>query len=77
MDEIKKEQHARVRLCTNQEGYKEKFGRFIGDNLNGWIPEKAGLAGQTATVTKTYEDQTITAKFSDGQEFDFPIEAVA
>ena len=67
----------RVRLCTVEEGYSEKFGRFQGDELNGWIPAKEPLAGQEGDVITTYGDLTVTIKFDNSEQFDFPMEAVA
>ena len=67
----------RVRLCSYEEGYKDKFGRFEGDELNGWIEAKADYAGEEGEVTRTYGDRTVTMVFDNGAQFDFPMEAIA
>ena len=71
-------QQGRVRLCTIEEGFQEKFGRFPNDACNGISAEKEALAGKEGEVIKTYGDMTVTIQFDTPMcELDFPMEAIA
>ena len=74
---IKKIRVGRIRLCSNEEGYQNKFWRFLGDDVNGWVPKKKDLAGMEGQVTETFENHTVTVMFDDGSKFNFPMEAIA
>ena len=74
---IKKIRVGRIRLCSNEEGYQNKFWRFLGDDVNGWVPKKKDLAGMEGQVTETFENHTVTVMFDDGSKYNFPMEAIA
>lgn len=65
-----------VKLIQDQEDFKKAFARFEGDETNGWSTEKEDRRTQSPTVTEVYGDDTVTVRFADGEEFDFPFEAI-
>lgn len=66
-----------VRLLSDSIAYRNSFSRFEGDRLNGWIPDKAGYCGQVGEVINVFGDQTVTIRFDDGVQLDFPFESIA
>lgn len=67
----------RVRLLSVEAAFCASFGRFQGDEVNGYTEEKRLRLGQEATVTEVYGDRTVTCVFDDGASLDFPWESVA
>ena len=68
----------RVRLLSNEEGYRGSFKRVEEDALTGWLDEKAKYAGMEGEVILTYDaDQTATIVFDDNEKLDFPFESIA
>jgi len=65
-----------AKLLEDPEQYKKSFKRFKGDQLNGWLQDKAPYCGQQGTVTRTFGDKTVTMVFDDGTQFDFPMESI-
>ena len=45
MEKIPKISMGKVRMLTDEEGYKDSFNRFEDDELNGWLETKAEYAG--------------------------------
>ncbi len=65
-----------VQLVEDEETFKASFTRFENDHLKGWSTEKHERRGQECEVIETYGDRTVTARFDDGKEFDFPFESI-
>ena len=63
-------------MLSDYDSYRNSFGRFVGDKLNGWIEEKRLYHGKEGKVTKTYGDFTVTIVFDDGVQLDFSMESV-
>ena len=67
----------KVRMLTDENGYKDSFNRFEGDENNGWLDIKAEYAGKEGTVTQIFDNMTVSIVFDDDKMLDFPNEAIA
>ncbi len=63
-------------LLAEMQPFRDSFSRFLGDELNGWSLEKEARRGSGGEITKVFHDRTVTLKFDDGVEFDFPFESL-
>jgi GTPase SAR1 family protein len=63
-------------LIKDSDAFKLSFSRVAADPTSNWNPEKHLLRGKKGTVVEIYEDKTIALIFSDGQQFDFPLESI-
>ena len=78
MEGIREIVKGRVRLYDNEEGYTEKFGRFVGDGNNELLDFKVPLAGQEGTVRAILENKTVGVEMDlGGMNVNFPMEAIA
>ena len=64
-----------VRLLTDEIEFRNSFARFGTDPVNGLTVPKLARIGQQAKVVQTFDDETVTCKFVDGEELDFPMES--
>ena len=65
-----------AQLVSNEHAFRNAFMRFNGDRLNGWTPAKHALRGSVGTITRVFDDKTVTMIIN-GQQHDFPFEAIA
>lgn len=65
-----------VWLTHDSGEFKDSFSRFTGDKLNGWNKIKEERLGQSATIKKIFADKTVTLRFDDDVELDFPFESL-
>jgi len=77
MEETSNVSLGRVRLISDPSAYQDSFARFPGDKLNGWISEKENYCGQEGRVIRVFSDRTVTIRFDDGAQLDFPFESIA
>jgi len=71
------EEGHRLKPLEDDAEFAGAFGRFPDDETNGYSEEKEARCGQPGTVLTVYEDATVTLRFDDEVEMDFPFEALA
>jgi len=76
MEQLKSVSLGRVLLISDPSAYKNSFARFQGDKLNGWISEKEKYCGLEGRVIRVFGDRTVTIRFDDGVQLDFPFESI-
>jgi hypothetical protein len=66
-----------VQLVAEPEAFRDAFSRFEGDgDENDWSEEKQAYLGAIAKVAAVYDDKTMSLKFNDAVELDFPFEVI-
>ena len=66
-----------VQLVAELDAFREAFSRFDGDeDGNDWSPAKQEYLSAIAKVAGVYDDKTLTLKFNDGVQLDFPFESI-
>ena len=66
-----------VKLHADESSLSSSFARVVNDVVNGPTSDKLQRRGQEAEIMHAYGDRTVTCKFDDGAELDFPMESIA